>query len=269
MLGAILGDITGSTYEHHNRKSKDNYLFTKWSRVTDDSVMTLAVAEAFLRAKAKGLLEDEAAVKELLVDALHKWGEEYPDAGYGGRFIQWLSFREMEPYNSWGNGSAMRVSPAGWMGSNMDEVRRLARWSAEVTHNHEEGVKGAEAVASAIYMARTDCSKAEIKAYVETEFGYDLDRTCDEIRPDYYFDVSCQGSVPEAIIAFLDGEDFEDTIRNAISLGGDSDTIAAMAGSIAEAYFGIPAWMEAKAMEYLDDEMAEVLEAFKDDQNAD
>ena len=264
MLGAIIGDIIGSTYEHHNRKSKDINLFTKWSRVTDDSVMTIAVAEAFIRAKTIGLLEDEASVKELLVDALHKWGNEYPNAGYGGRFRQWLAFEERDPYNSWGNGSAMRVSPAGWMGSDMDEVRRLARWSAEVTHNHPEGVKGAEAIAAAIYLARTGNSKDEIKSYIESEFNYDLDRTCDEIRPFYTFDVSCQGSVPEAIISFLEGEGFEDVIRNAVSLGGDSDTIAAMAGSIAEAYYGIPEWLQEKAMDYLDEEMKELLESFKE-----
>ena len=264
MLGAILGDIIGSTYEHHNRKSKDIELFTKWSRVTDDSVMTIAVAEAFLRAKAAGWLDDEAIVREMLVDALQKWGNDYPDAGYGGRFRQWLAFAEREPYNSWGNGSAMRVSPAGWMGNDMDSVCRLAAWSAEVTHNHPEGVKGAEAIAAAIYLARTEASKAEIKSYIETVFEYDLDRTCDEIRPEYTFDVSCQGSVPEAIIAFLEGEDFEDVIRNAISLGGDSDTIAAMGGSIAEPYFGIPEWLQEKALEYMDDEMIDIWEEFKE-----
>ena len=264
MLGAILGDIIGCTYEHHNRKSKNIELFTKWSRVTDDSDMTIAVAEAFLRAKAISLLEDEASVKELLVDSLQKWGNEYPNAGYGGRFRQWLAFEERDPYNSWGNGSAMRVSPAGWIGMDMNEVRRLARWSAEVTHNHPEGVKGAEAIAAAVYLARTGGSKAEIKAYVETAFGYDLDRTCDEIRPGYTFDVSCQGSVPEAIIAFLDGEGFEDVIRNAVSLGGDSDRIAAMAGSIAEPYFGIPEWMHEKAYEYMDDDMIELVESFRE-----
>lgn len=261
MLGAILGDIIGSTYEHHNVKSKEFDMFTIWSRVTDDSVMTVAVADAFLNAKADGRLDDEAAVKELLVDALHKWGNKYPDAGYGGTFRKWLATGDRRPYNSWGNGSAMRVSPAGWMGGDMDEVRKLARWSAEVTHNHPEGVKGAEAIAAAIYLARTGASKEVIKEYVESEFGYDLDRTCDQIRPGYVFDVSCQGSVPESIIAFLDGEDFEDVIRNAVSLGGDSDTIAAMAGSIAEAHFGIPQWLKEMAMDYMDDEMALIWEA--------
>ncbi len=264
MLGAILGDIIGSPYEHYNHKSKDFRLFRMRSRCTDDSVMTIAVAEALTAAKQQGVLEDEAAVKDLLIDSIHKWGNKYPRAGYGGRFRTWLQYEEREPYNSWGNGSAMRVSPAGWMGEDMDEVRRLARWSAEVTHNHPEGVKGAEAVAAAIYLARTGSTKEEIKKYIESEFGYDLDRTCDEIRPVYTFDVSCQGSVPESIIAFLDGEDFEDTVRNAVSIGGDSDTIAAMAGSIAEAFFGIPEWLQEKGMDYLDDEMEVVYIRFQE-----
>ena len=195
---------------------------------------------------------------------MHKWGNKYPHAGYGGRFRAWLQYEEREPYNSWGNGSAMRVSPAGWMGEDMETVRRLARWSSEVTHNHPEGVKGAEAVAAAIYLARNGSTKEEIKAYIESEFGYDLDRTCDEIRPVYIFDVSCQGSVPESIIAFLDGEDFEDTVRNAVSIGGDSDTIAAMAGSIAEAFFGIPEWLEQKAFGYFDEEMEVVYKRFQE-----
>ena len=264
MLGAILGDIIGSPYEHYNHKSKDFRLFRMRSRCTDDSVMTFAVAEALAAAKEQGCLEDEAAVKDLLIDAMHKWGNKYPHAGYGGRFRAWLRYEEREPYNSWGNGSAMRVSPAGWMGEDMETVRRLARWSSEVTHNHPEGVKGAEAVAAAIYLARNGSTKEEIKAYIESEFGYDLDRTCDEIRPVYIFDVSCQGSVPESIIAFLDGEDFEDTVRNAVSIGGDSDTIAAMAGSIAEAFFGIPEWLQEKGQDYLDEEMQDVYNAFKE-----
>lgn len=264
MLGAILGDIIGSPYERYNHKSKDFRLFRLKSRCTDDSVMTFAVAEALAAAKEQGCLEDEAAVKDLLIDAMHKWGNKYPHAGYGGRFRAWLRYEEREPYNSWGNGSAMRVSPAGWMGEDMETVRRLARWSSEVTHNHPEGVKGAEAVAAAIYLARNGSTKEEIKAYIESEFGYDLDRTCDEIRPVYIFDVSCQGSVPESIIAFLDGEDFEDTVRNAVSIGGDSDTIAAMAGSIAEAFFGIPEWLEQKAFGYFDEEMEIVYKRFQE-----
>ena len=264
MLGAIIGDIIGSPYEWHNIKRKDFALFRRRSHFTDDTVMTVAVAEALLIAKNRGLLDDEAAVKELLIDAMHKWGNEYPNAGYGGSFIGWLALESAEPYNSWGNGSAMRVSPAGWMADDLDGTRRLARWTAEVTHNHPEGVKGAESVASAIFLARTGASKQEIKEYVVSEFGYDLDRTCDEIRPDYEFDVSCQGSVPESIIAFLEGEDFEDVIRNAVSLGGDSDTIAAMAGSIAEAFYEVPGWIKLEALTRLDEGMVDVYESFED-----
>ena len=262
MLGAIIGDIIGSPYEWHNIKKKDFPLFRRRSHFTDDSVMTIAVAEALITAQKQDCLDDEQGVKDLLVDAMHKWGNEYPNAGYGGTFIRWLAMESAEPYNSWGNGSAMRVSPAGWMAGDLETTRRLARWTAEVTHNHPEGIKGAEAVASAIFLARAGASKEEIKEYVVNEFGYDLDRTCDEIRPDYEFDVSCQGSVPEAIIAFLEGEDFEDVIRNAVSLGGDSDTIAAMAGSIAEAYFGIPAWMQQEGLTRLKNDMLDVYESF-------
>ncbi len=192
MLGAILGDIIGSPYERFNHKSKDFRLFRRRSRFTDDSVMTIAVAEALTAAQEQDCLNDEAAVKDLLIDAMHKWGNKYLNAGYGGRFYSWLEDREREPYNSWGNGSAMRVSPAGWLGSDLTQVRQLARWSAEVTHSHPEGVKGAEAIASAIYLARTGQTKEEIKDYITLVFGYDLDRTCDEIRPFYIFDVSCQ-----------------------------------------------------------------------------
>lgn len=262
MLGAIIGDMIGSPYEWHNVKAKDFKLFRGRSRFTDDSVMTIAVADALLEAQEQDCLDDEQSVKNLLIDVMHKWGNRYPDAGYGGRFYHWLADREREPYNSWGNGSAMRVSPAGWMAGDMETTRRLARWTAEVTHNHPEGVKGAEAVAAAIFLARNGASKEKIKEYVVNEFGYDLDRTCDKIRPGYEFDVSCQGSVPEAIIAFLEGKDFEDVIRNAVSLGGDSDTIAAMAGSIAEAFFGIPAWMQQEGLNRLKNDMLDAYESF-------
>lgn len=259
MLGAIIGDMIGSPYEWHNVKAKDFKLFRGRSRFTDDSVMTIAVAEALMEAQENGFLDDEEVVKKLLVIALKKWGLKYPNAGYGGSFFRWLANDESEPYNSWGNGSAMRVSPAGWIADDMETTRRLARWTAEVTHNHPEGVKGAEAVAAAIFLARNGASKEEIKQYVVNEFAYDLYRTCDEIRPDYEFDVSCQGSVPESIIAFLEGKDFEDVIRNAVSLGGDSDTIAAMAGSIAEAFYEIPKWMAKECLSRLPADMREVI----------
>ena len=263
MLGAIIGDIIGSPYEWHNIKTKDFELFRHRCRFTDDSVMTIAVAEALMEAKHQEVLDDEAKVKKLLVASMKKWGLKYPEAGYGRSFFNWLISEDSEPYNSWGNGSAMRVSPAGWMADNIINTRKLARWTAEVTHNHPEGVKGAEAVASAIFLARKGAIKEEIHDYITEEFGYNLDRTCNEIRPGYEFDVSCQGSVPEAIISFLEGTDFEDVIRNAVSLGGDSDTIAAMAGSIAEAFYVIPNRIARGALKRLPDEMLEVLAAWK------
>ena len=259
MYGAILGDIIGEPYERHNIKSKSFPLFSEHARFTDDSVMTIAVAEALMKAGGRRVIADEKETKDILVECMHKWGSKYPNAGYGGRFRQWLKNNEQEPYNSWGNGSAMRMSSVAWLCDDLETTRKIAKWTAEVTHNHPEGVKGAEAVASAIFMARTGCSKDDIKKYIEKEFGYDLDRTCDDIRPNYMFDVSCQGSVPEAIIAFLDGTDFEDTIRNAISLGGDSDTIGAMAGSVAEAYFGIPDALKDECDKRLPDDMADIL----------
>lgn len=259
LLGAIIGDVVGSPYEHHNIKSKEFKLFSRRSSCTDDTVMTIAVAEALMEAEKQGVLDSEEKVKELVDESMHKWGYRYPYAGYGGTFVAWLDHEIEGPYNSWGNGSAMRVSPAGWIAEDMERVRAIARWTAEVTHNHPEGVKGAESVAAAILMARQGASKEEIKDYIVSEFGYNLDRTCDEIRPDYRFDVSCQGSVPESIIAFLEGEDFEDTIRNAISLGGDSDTIAAIAGSIAGAFFEIPEEIVNKCLDRVPAEMKDVL----------
>lgn len=263
MLGAIIGDIIGSPYEWHNIKTKEFELFRHRCRFTDDSVMTIAVGEALMEAQKQEVLDDEEAVKKLLISSMKKWGLKYPDAGYGGSFFGWLISEDSTPYNSWGNGSAMRVSSAGWMADNIINTRKLARWTAEVTHNHPEGVKGAEAVASAIFLARKGAIKEEIHDYITQEFGYNLDRTCDGIRPGYEFDVSCQGSVPEAIIAFLEGTDFEDVIRNAVSLGGDSDTIAAMAGSIAEAFYVIPNRIAREALKRLSDEMREVLAEWK------
>ena len=260
MYGAILGDIIGSPYEFdRGSKTKDFPFFDRGCRFTDDSVMTVAVAEALMRAAATGVSDDEQKTKDLIIDMMHKWGHKYPDAGYGGRFYQWLQDSERQPYNSWGNGSAMRVSSAGWLYDDADTTRRIARWSAEVTHDHPEGVKGAESVAAAIFMARNGSSKDEIKEYIAREFGYDLERSCDEIRPGYSFDVSCQGSVPEAVIAFLDGSDFEDVIRNAVSLGGDTDTIGAIAGSIAEAFYGVPGHLKDECERRLPDDIADIL----------
>ena len=258
MYGAILGDMIGSPYEFdRGNKSKDFPLFTAESQFTDDTVMTVAVAEALLDGPA-----DEAGMKAQLVESMQKWGRRYPYAGYGGRFRHWLKSPDPQPYNSWGNGSAMRVSAVGWLFNDMDSVRRMARLTAEVTHNHPEGIKGAEATAAAIFLARSGHSKAEIKAYVEREFGYDLSRSCDEIRPGYRHVESCQETVPEAITAFLEGESFEDVIRTAVSLGGDCDTLTCIAGSIAEGFYGVPEELKRECEERLTPELVRVVARF-------
>jgi len=275
MLGAIIGDIAGSVYEWNNIKTKQFPLFREDCRFTDDTVMTCAVAEAVMK----------GGEKDDFIDAMKKYGRMYPNAGYGGRFRQWLVSDSREPINSFGNGSAMRVSPCAWImdcgfcartGMWPTTARGIARLSAEVTHNHPEGIKGAMAVTDAIFMSRyyfggycgdyeepidkdpQECKK-RIKDHIEQTYGYDLSRTLDEIRPTYQFNATCQGSVPEAIIAFLESTDFEDAVRNAISLGGDSDTIAAIAGSIAEAAYGIPETIKTKALSYLDEPLKEVV----------
>ena len=263
MYGAILGDIIGSPYEFMRGKEKIAFPLLTWrSRFTDDTVMTVAVAEALSRAADEGLLEDETAVKNLLVDEMKKWGRQFPDAGYGGRFFGWLMSDNREPYNSFGNGSAMRVSPAGWISDDLDEVRKIARWTAEVTHNHIEGIKGAESTAAAICLARNGHDKAFIKDYITREFGYDLEMTCDEIRPGYSFNETCQGSVPESIICFLEGGSYEETVRLAVSLGGDTDTMACIAGSIAEAYWGLPEDLKDECLKRIPDSMKTTAEGF-------
>lgn len=260
MIGAILGDMIGAPYEFdRGNKSKDFPLFCRYSQFTDDSVMTIAVAEALLD---KRFLDDEA-IKDALIQSMRKWGRRYPDAGYGARFSRWLRARDPAPYGSYGNGSAMRVSAAGWLYDTLQETRHAARLTAEVTHNHPEGIKGAEAAAGAIYLARTGHSKEEIRAFVTREFGYDLSRTCDEIRPDYRHVESCQKTVPEAITAFLEGTDFEDVIRTAVSLGGDCDTLTCIAGSIAEAFYGVPADLEAECKSRLPADMQDILCRFQ------
>jgi len=241
MLGAITGDIIGSIYEWRNIKEKDFPLFGANCEITDDSIMTIAVAEGLMNG---GRPDD-------FIDAMKRLGNIYPNKGYGGNFNSWLRSNNRMPYNSWGNGSAMRVSPVGWLFDSLDATEKAAKASAEVTHNHPEGIKGAQATASAIFLARNGKSKKDIKAYIENKYGYDLKRTLDEIRPSYTFNESCQETVPEAIIAFLESNDFEDAIRNAISLGGDSDTLAAIAGSIAEAAYGIPKEIENKVLSML------------------
>ena len=261
MIGAILGDMIGSPYEFdRSPKTKEFPLFSKHSEFTDDSVMTVAVADALL--SAMGNTDDE--IKTALVESMRKWGKKYPDAGYGGMFYRWLHSKHPEPYGSYGNGSAMRVSAAGWLFGTLEETRHVARLTAEVTHNHPEGIKGAETIASAIFMARTGSSKDEIRAYIIQEFGYDLSRTCDEIRPKYHHVESCQQTVPEAISAFLEGNDFEDVIRTAVSLGGDCDTLTCIAGGIAEAFYEVPEEIMLECKKRLPEDMLDVITRFMD-----
>ena len=234
MLGAIIGDMVGSIYEFHNHRSKEFPFFNSRCCPTDDSIMTIAVAKAILENDGKAEeLEDQA------VKWMQKIGRQYPNCGYGGRFFRWMHTRDPQPYGSFGNGAAMRVSACGWAGKTLDEVKALSHAVTIVSHNHPEGVKGAEATVCAIFLARTGHSKEEIRSFIEDNY-YTLNFTLDEIRPTYRFDVTCQGSVPQAIEAFLESDSFEDAIRNAISIGGDSDTLAAITGSIAEAFYGIP-----------------------------
>lgn len=262
MYGAILGDIIGSPFEFdRGDKTKDFKLFSRRSHFTDDSVMTLAVCEALLK------VGQDATVKEIedaVISSMQSWGRRYPHAGYGGYFRRWLTACHPEPYNSFGNGSAMRVSAVGWLYDSLENTRTVAKATANVTHNHPEGIKGAEATASAIFMARNGSSKEEIKKYIENEFHYDLNRTLDEIRPSYHMDETCQKTVPEAIIAFLEAKDFEDAIRNAVSLGGDTDTLGAITGSIAEAYYGIPEWLMTECRKRINRDMRVVLDDFND-----
>lgn len=258
MYGAILGDMIGSPYEFDmGDKTKDFPLFSEDSYFTDDTVMTIAVAEAFLDAP-----EDEDAIRQWLIQSMQKWGHRYPSAGYGVRFCGWLDSKDPQPYNSWGNGSAMRVAAVAWLYNDLDTVRRMARISADVTHNHPEGIKGAEATATAIFLARTGHSKAEIKAYIEDEFHYDLSRTCDEIRPNYYHVESCQETVPEAITAFLEGESFEDVVRTAVSLGGDCDTLTCIAGAIAEGFYGVSDALKQQCVKRIDKDLNVILSRF-------
>ncbi len=268
MYGAILGDIIGSPFEFdRGNKTKDFPMFCRDSVFTDDSVMTIAVADALLQARALGMLEDLDAnadkIREYLVRSMKSWGKRYPNAGYGGRFYHWLFTNDTKPYGSYGNGSAMRVSPAGWLMDDLESTRKLAGLTAEVTHNHPEGIKGAEATATAIFMARTGSTKAEIREYITAEFGYDLTRTCDDIRPGYHHVESCQETVPEAITAFLEGRDFEDVIRTAVSLGGDCDTLTCIAGGMAEAFYGVPAELIEECRNRVAPDMLDILDAFE------
>ncbi len=251
MLGAIIGDVIGSHFEWNNYKAKDFELFSSKSRFTDDSVLTFAIADSILNGRS-------------YENAVMSYGNAYPEAGYGGRFKKWLKGAIKGPYNSWGNGSAMRVSPVGFAFVDETELLTEAEKSASITHNHPEGIKGAQAVALSIRLLLNGNSKEAIKTRIETDFAYDLSRKLDDIRPTYQFDVSCQGSVPESIIAFLEATDFEDTIRNAVSIGGDSDTIASIAGAIASAYYPIPDTLRQNTLERLPPSLVRLLEAFED-----
>ena len=251
MIGAIAGDIIGSVYEHRPIKSKDFPLFSQGSRFTDDTVLTIAIAESILTGlDYRGALLD--------------FGKRYPQAGYGGSFFRWLQAQDPKPYNSWGNGSAMRVSPVGFAFSGEKDILKEAKATAEITHNHPEGIKGAQATALSIFLARTGVGKEQIRSHISKRFNYDLNRTVDEIRPAYSFDISCQGTVPEAIIAFLDSDSYEDAIRNAVSLGGDSDTLACITGGIAEAFYGgVPDDILKEALNRLSPEFFEVVNDFR------
>lgn len=261
MLGAIIGDIVGSPYEfdYRNIKTKDFPLFSKQSEFTDDTVMTIAVAEALLNAGTMASLNE---IRASVVKQMQSWGLRYPNAGYGARFIRWLIQKNPKPYNSWGNGSAMRVSSVGWLYDSLERTLEVAKATADVTHNHPEGIKGAQATAAAIYLARNGKDRPEIRAYIEKTFGYDFSRTCDEIRPTYRHVESCQETVPEALTAVWEGKDFEDTIRLAVSLGGDSDTLTCIAGGVAEAIWGVPEDIKSEALSRLPEEMKAVYEAF-------
>ena len=250
MIGAIAGDIIGSVYEHDPIKTKDFPLFHPRSQFTDDTVLTVAVADAILSGRS-------------YVESIREIGRRYPRAGYGRSFTEWLHSEDSRPYNSWGNGSAMRVSPVGYAFSSEEETLRQAAMSAEITHDHPEGIKGAQATALAVFLARAGEDKEGIRARIAAQFGYDLDRTVDDIRPSYVYDISCQGTVPEAIVAFLDSGSYEDAIRNAVSLGGDSDTLACITGGIAEVFYGaVPEEIRAGVEECLTSDLWEVTEEF-------
>lgn len=256
MIGAIIGDIVGSRFEWHNIKTKEFDFFGKRCRFTDDTVMTLAVCDALMACDNYDELSSYA------IKSMQELGNAYPRAGYGKRFKAWLKSKTPEPYNSWGNGAAMRVGGCGYVGESIEEVMNLAQTVTAVTHDHPEGIKAAKAVAVAVFLARTGKSMDEIYTYINDTY-YSIDFTLDAIRDTYKFDVSCQGSVPQAFAAFFESKNFEDAIRNAISIGGDSDTIAAITGSIAEAYYGVPDAIRQQAGTFLDERLTRILTAFE------
>lgn len=261
MLGAIIGDIVGSRFEFdRGDKSRDFELFTKKNKFTDDSVMTVAVAEALMEA---GRYADEKTIKSCLIRSMKKWGQRYPDAGYGGRFIDWVLSDDTKPYGSYGNGSAMRVSPAGYFYDTIERTREVARWTAEVTHNHPEGVKAAEATAAAIFLARKGAELELIEMYLVKKFDYNLGRNLEQIRPTYHHVEDCMHTMPEAFECFLESDSYEECLRNVMYIGGDTDTLCAIAGAIAEAFWEIPFEIMEQAVPYIPEDMLEVIRKFR------
>lgn len=256
MIGAIIGDIVGSPYEFYNHRSKEFTLFTNKCFATDDSIMTLAVAKAIMEAK-KAEEFSYNNLSNLAIKYIQSIGRNYPNCGFGGNFINWIFSNNPQPYNSFGNGSAMRVSPAGFIAKTLEEALNLAEAVTKVSHNHPEGIKGAKATVECIFMAKNGNSINEIREMVNKKY-YDLNFTIDEIRPTYRFNETCQNTVPQAIQAFLESSSFEDAIRTAISVGGDSDTLAAITGGIAEAYYGVPKEIKTKALSYLNKELLSI-----------
>jgi ADP-ribosylglycohydrolase len=255
MIGALTGDIVGSIYEWNNIKTTEFPLFQDSCHFTDDSVMTIALADAILN-------DVPYATK------LREYFRNYPHAGYGKHFKAWAYCRNLGPYNSYGNGAGMRISPVGWAYNSLDEVLRHAEINTAVTHNPPEGIKGGQATAAAIYLSRSGRTKEEIRNFIVTRFGYDLSRSCDEIRPAYRFDVTARGTIPQAIIAFLESTDFESAIRLAVSLGGDSDTLACITGSIAEAFYGgVPEFIKCQTLCFLDEPLSKITKKFTERYN--
>ena len=263
MLGTMIGDIAGSRFEFDRGPWTKNFrFFTREDELTDDTVMTIAVADALLRA---GVDADEKTVKAQLIERMQMWGRRYPNAGYGARFIHWVFADQPVPYDSLGNGSAMRVAAAGWLYPTLKRTEEVAGWTAEVSHNHPEGIKGAQCTAAMIFMARNGSGREEMKAYVSEHYGYDLQESVDDLRRRHRHDETCMDTMPKALICFFESTDFEDAIRNAVSIGGDTDTIAAIAGSMAEAFYGIPKELKDKAYDYVSDaKMLKVMLRFND-----
>lgn len=259
MIGAILGDIVGSIYEFDNIKTKEFEFFDEKCYFTDDTVLTAAIAEALMQYESidKNNIED---FREKLIDVMHQIGGDYPRCGFGGHFRMWVLLKDRTPYNSYGNGSAMRVSSVGWYAKTLEETEMIARATADVSHNHPEGIKGAVATAGAVFLARTGATMDEIKKYISKY--YTINFTIDEIRPVYIFNETCQETVPQAMQAFFESNSFEDAIRNAISIGGDSDTLAAITGAVAEAYYGIPDHLKESALSYLDERLLDITKRF-------